>query len=1591
MTENELAENEYTVNLYNALIDNVVKLLPDDDKLKYFTKKYLEAISFKILRTYRNSDLVDFIMDRYKYFNESYETNGNFRIFINNKKERSVIEVVCPYAPHVFVTIEKVIHLHNLSIKFKAHPLISTTFKESKNTQESNKIVVIYFELEEIKDEHVLDEIRDDIQKHLQATEIAYRDLSKSEEHIKKTLKIFKKDEQPNQDIEYKKEQIELVNWLTENWFLFGSCSITRKNNSKSMSVKKIDQAAGIFNDDFLKFSKLAITDLVEVFIWKEKEFSHNNFSFSTIKCKSPILRFSNLMCLRIGIPTSKDVIEEHVFLGLIKGSSLQFKNQEVPIIRKKINYIFKTNNMVEGGYHYNQVIRVCNTLPKFELFRTQKESLLRLTENLLSISNPNEVYCFYDNPSHQVLEVIIVVPLSYTKTNLDVIKNYLIENIPHSDSEYFEVKGIENNWVQLYFDLLGDKPYQLDVEEIENDIKQLTKTWTTKVKEVMKLHHSASISKQLCDHYLPMMPKHYKASSSANETVEDILYLEQLAHSGDVQFNLTSFSVPNSKLDNKATLLYIYSKEKIDLNMVMPILQNFGFYILDQINSRIGDFEKTYGYIQSYRVQDSNGNPIDLKLRRKNIIKGLDAVFSEKTENDKLNSLILKTELNWRDINVIQLYRNYYLQIGVSYTKGRINNCLLKYPEYITAIYHYFITKFSPENKFGNIEYRKNELLPVLKKKFIDSLRHVSDIADDVILRTIFKLVEATIRTNYFIPKKAGETYISVKLNPSMLEEMPKPVPFREIYVHDVGFEATHIRFGRVARGGLRWSDRTEDFRTEVLGLVKTQQSKNVVIVPVGSKGGFALKKQNLSREELLKEGIKQYKKFISGMLDITDNFIKPGEAHFPNHIMPYDELDPYLVVAADKGTASFSDIANSVSLKYKFWLGDGFASGGSVGYDHKKEGITARGGWECVKLHFKELGKDIQTEETSVIGIGDMSGDVFGNGMILSKKLLLKAAFNHIHIFIDPTPECESTWAERKRLFEMPRSTWKDFDSKLISQGGGVFDRNSKEIVLTNEIKTMLNIDKDILNGEQLIKSILKMEAELIWFGGIGTYMKDENETHFQVGDQANNSVRINITECKAKVIGEGANLGITQLGRLAYDAKGGKLNSDAIDNSAGVNMSDYEVNIKILLEQLVHDKRIATKEEREAVLAFATNEVSDLVLKNNRGQHRLISVDKIRTKNDFKQFKFLINTLITSKGLDSEAEAIPSRGELERMDKAKETLQRPVLAKLQAYVKMYVSDELLEGKLIDDKYFHLMYKDYFPKSITDKYVKDIDKHQLKREIIATQLTNYVVNRAGITFFDHVGKKSGHKLENVAKVYLIFDEIFEGEKFRENLFALEEVDENAKYKALMVFENLLEYCSIKSLHIFKDLIEFKFIKSFNKVLKECLEIIQVNDKNLLKKWTKIGFDYDYAILLEKFKNLRILANVIFLIDKFELKTMDSLSLINNVKNIFGIDWLIETVKSVEITTDWELSHKEILLKDIESHKMSLIEFVIVTCQNEKISVSDLSEKDIINLFLKSHPINVRAYLDNFEILKNGAIINLTSLAVGVSKLNIL
>lgn len=910
--------------------------------------------------------------------------------------------------------------------------------------------------------------------------------------------------------------------------------------------------------------------------------------------------------------------------------------------------------------------------------------------------------------------------------------------------------------------------------------------SWSEKLKALTQRALGEQRGLPLWQKYHQLLPPDYQLLISPRHALNDILQLEHIRVYGRQCVSLLKPSAAHPHFR-----LHFYSQQERYLDEFIPVLENMHLRVMDQVQFAFS-IDGVPAAIKSFTIKAATSPSLPLSWIKSRLLETIQSVMEGRAENDALNKLVILAGLSWQECDVLRAYRNYYLQLEHRTTKDSVHHALFHHPAVAKGLYDYFEARFRPNPAWQDSMLREELVLFPLRLQLLENMAQVANINDDRILRIIFNLIDATVRSNFHQRRLQDDYFIAIKINSLGVIDMPAPRPQYEIYVHGADMEGIHLRGGRISRGGIRWSDRIDDFRTEILDLMQTQISKNALIIPTGAKGGFVVKR-NGAEQDFKQAGQKAYLRLIRGLLDLTDNY-HDGAIVNPAGVVVHDDDDPYLVVAADKGTAKFSDIANAVAAEYRFWLGDAFASGGSCGYDHKALGITARGAWECVRRHFRELGKDIQKEPFTVIGIGSMDGDVFGNGMLLSPCIRLLAAFSGQHIFIDPNPPASGEpLKERLRLFELAGSSWNDYDRSLISSGGGVYSRTDKDIPVSAELKQWLGIRYKSIDGESLIQYLLKTPVELLWLGGIGTYVKAGAEKHEEVGDRGNDGVRVNAGDLGALVVGEGANLGFTQKARIEYNLRGGRINTDAVDNSAGVDTSDHEVNLKILLSGL-HKKNII--EDYQSLFIGMTEEICRLVLADNIAQSLCLSLEQRRCAINPPAFVQVAERLEAAGFLDRAVESFPQSNEIR--SRYGQTLSRPELAVLMSTGKMYLTQQIQSHKLLlQDECYQPYLQAYFPADFGERFKPHLAGHPLANEIKATVISNYIINRAGCGFLsqDDMGEADGVFVH--ADLYLAFDRALQAEALRQAIHELDnKIPVDLQYQLLVQIEQTLADC---------------------------------------------------------------------------------------------------------------------------------------------------------------------------------------------------
>ncbi|UBO75817.1 NAD-glutamate dehydrogenase [Aeromonas rivuli] len=1052
-------------------------------------------------------------------------------------------------------------------------------------------------------------------------------------------------------------------------------------------------------------------------------------------------------------------VIGEDRFIGLYASSIYNTSATQIPLISHRLERIMVASGHEKGSHAYKALLNVLETYPRDELIQAREEELLATGLGVLAMQERDMLRLFVRRDVYgRFFSCMVYVTKERYNTALRVKTQQILQQHFGSNEEVeFNVYFSEGVLARTHYIVrVNNNNVDVDVNQVQNNLIEAARSWDDRLDSVLLAHYGEAQGNELSRRFNDAFPRAYKEDVLPGSAVADIIALENLSEAEPL--GMLFYRAQEEENDRRVRLKLFHRTEPIHLSDVLPMLENMGLRVIGETPYEVKTPNGEVFWILDFSMLLRGDQPFSLAKSQQRFQQAFASIWNKALEDDGFNRLVLGASLTGRQVSVLRAYAKYMRQTGVSFSQSYIEETLTRYPELAQLLFSLFEARLDPAlNQDG-------AALQTLHDTLTAKLDLVANLDDDRIIRRYMEMIEATLRTNYYQPDAQGniKPYISFKLAPSGISDMPQPLPKFEIFVYSPRVEGVHLRWGKVARGGLRWSDRKEDFRTEVLGLVKAQQVKNTVIVPVGAKGGFYCKQMPVgaARAVIQEEGKACYRLFIRGLLDVTDNILQ-GEVIPPRQVVRHDEDDYYLVVAADKGTATFSDIANEISHEYGHWLGDAFASGGSVGYDHKKMGITARGAWESVKRHFRELEINCQTTDFSCVGIGDMAGDVFGNGMLLSEHTQLVGAFNHMHIFIDPTPDAASTFAERKRLFELPGSSWDDYNRELISVGGGIFLRSAKSIKLSPQIQTLLGTDKASMAPNELIKALLCLNVDLLWNGGIGTYVKSHKESDGEVGDRSNDALRVNGRDLRARIVGEGGNLGFTQLGRIEYASQGGHINTDFTDNVGGVDCSDNEVNIKILLNQLVAAGDLTLK-QRNQMLYEMTDAVADIVLTNAYRQSQSISVTSYRAADQLKEQQRFIQGLEREGKLDRALEFLPSDEELSERMAAGQGLTRPELAVLVAYGKMVLKEQLNCPEITDEPFLARMLVTSFPEQLQQRFGEALAQHPLRGEIIATRVANMLVNDMGLNFATRMKDETGASVAEVATCFAMAREVF-------------------------------------------------------------------------------------------------------------------------------------------------------------------------------------------------------------------------------------
>ncbi|NNF51091.1 MAG: NAD-glutamate dehydrogenase [Gammaproteobacteria bacterium] len=1342
-----------------------------------FISMYFKNVAVEDLRERSPANLAGMALSHLE-FGSRRKPGESLHRFLNPRRERdgwssphTVLQMVNDDMPFLVDSLGMVLNRSGLSVHLTIHPVFKVKRNKDnkvtgvsvpdKHTRGKNAESFIQIIFNRIGDGELANTLDKAIAETLGDIRLATADWAKMMKESHRTRELLRKNPPPLGKKELTESEA-LLEWMEQDHFTYLGFReyLLAEENGETTLVAKKGSGLGILRARHRSWTSSARSSKQLAEDIRKQSRSRELLIITKANSLSTVHRPGYLDY--IGVKTynkSGEVTGERRFLGLFTSVAYSRSPREIPLLRLKVEKIMERSGLRPGSHAGKALLHILETYPRDEFFQATVEDLFRIAMGISSLQDRQRVRVFIRRDAfRRFFSCLVYVPRDqYNTTVRKKIEDILLATFDGT-SVTSTPQLSESVLARIYLIVRTEPGAQprFNIRSIEKRITAAVRSWRDLLAETLTERFGEQRGLELFDRYGHFFPAAYEEDVSPRAASFDIEKLDALGNEPD-SLRMSLYRPPSFP-DSNLRFKVFHRELPIPISEALPMLENMGLEVISERPYHVEFADGSSIWIQDFEMVYAH-SVIDPGKVNEKFQQAFYRAWRGQIEDDGFNRLVLGAGLTWRQVSLLRAYCKYLLQTRLPFSQAYMEESLSQHPLINAKLVELFECRLNPELSPAVRKRRSTKI----RQKLAEMLDDVASQDDDRILRSFLSVVMATLRANYFQhdDSKPETPYLSFKFDPRDVPDLPKPRPMFEIFVYSPRVEGVHLRGGTVARGGLRWSDRREDFRIEVLGLMKAQMVKNTVIVPVGAKGGFVVKRlPSGTREEVMAEVIDCYKIFISGLLDLTDNIVDDAVCP-PAKLVRHDSDDPYLVVAADKGTATFSDIANSVSIEHGFWLGDAFASGGSVGYDHKKMGITARGAWESVKRHFREIGVDTQKEPFTVAGIGDMSGDVFGNGMLLSRHIRLQAAFNHLHIFLDPDPDPASSFAERERLFALPRSGWDDYNKDLISNGGGIFSRKDKQIKLSKEIRSMLDLKQETLTPQELISAILRMRVDLLWNGGIGTYVKASPESSADVGDRTNDSLRVNGAELRCRVVGEGGNLGLTQLGRVEYALSGGRLNTDFIDNSAGVDCSDREVNIKILLNLVRQHKRL-TDARRQRLLAAMTDEVGQLVLRNNYLQSQAISMLETHAAERVNEHAHVIRSMERRKELDRALEALPNEDDIAERRRNQRGLTRPELAVLLSYSKISLYKDLLKSDVPEDSYLGLELTRYFPAPLQKHHSELMSKHRLRREIIANAITNSMINRMGPTFADRMQEETGTDAASVARAYTIAREAF-------------------------------------------------------------------------------------------------------------------------------------------------------------------------------------------------------------------------------------
>ncbi|HVV67653.1 MAG TPA: NAD-glutamate dehydrogenase [Gammaproteobacteria bacterium] len=1525
-----------------------------------------------------------------RIFNPTLQTDGwestHTVLEFNLDDQPFLVDTLCTEINREGLAVHFLIHLGGIKVLRNTKHEITGILPPDSSNSEALTEAPIYIEIDRQTDPKVLKALGENLDRVIGDARLAVQDWKKLQGEVYSALEEMEAVKPPatTEDIEEAKA---FLRWLLDNHFTFLGYRLYDFVMDGQKEALKLVKHSGLGVLRETSQSKLLryYADLTPEA--RKLGLSNQILLLAKTNTRSTVHgnRYTDFVSVK-RFNAKGAIIGERWFVGLYTSNVYNDSPRTFPLIRLKISEVLKRSGLPPKGHAHKALAHILETLPRDDLFHSTPKELYDLSLGILELQDRRCIRLFVRKDIYgRFISCLVYVPRDDFNVELGARMQEILQESFSAIEISYETRFFDSILARIHYTIRINpkQPRSYDLSAIERRLIEAGRSWKDGLHEQLIAYFGEEKGNALYASYYRAFPAAYKEAFSPQSAVFDIEHIEKLNAENNLEMSLYQ----SQRTDDLIHFKLFHPQTTIPLSDAIPILEKMGLRVIGEQPYQLQFNHGRSVWINDFSMRYSGGE-LNIDENRENFQEAFKKIWNYEAEHDGFNSLVLLSHLNWRETALLRAFAKYLKQIGFTFSQEYMEATLARNPEVTQLLIQMFFEKFDPAQQSG----KTTTALLELSEKITQALEGVANLDEDRILRMYLNLIHAMVRVNYFQNDALGDTkpYLSFKFNPDLIHDLPLPKPAHEIFVYSPRLEGIHLRAGKVARGGIRWSDRREDFRREVLGLMKAQQVKNAIIVPAGSKGGFIPKllPTDGDREQILQEGIHCYQDFIRGLLDLTDN-MQDHTIIPPANTVCYDDSDPYLVVAADKGTATFSDIANAISLQYQFWLGDAFASGGSAGYDHKKIGITARGAWESVKRHFQELEIDIDNHPFTVVGIGDMSGDVFGNGMLQSKQIKLVGAFNGTHIFLDPDPDPAISFVERQRLFNLPRSTWEDYNEALISTGGGVFKRSVKTIKLSPEIKKLLNIKKDQIAPNDLVQTLLKAPVDLLWNGGIGTYVKASTETHLDAGDRSNDGVRVNGDELKCRVVCEGGNLGLTQLGRIEYELNGGCINTDFIDNSGGVDCSDHEVNIKILLNHIVSQGEL-TEKNRNILLAKMTDEVAQLVLHDNYRQVRALSINTDLSLHYLDLYSRYIKEMVKEGKLDRELEYLPSDETLVTRKANGKGFTRPEIAVLLAYSKNILKAEIIDSDLADEDYLNQYIQHAFPQILRKRYGEALNQHRLRREIIATQLSNTLINDMGITFVYQMHDETRADTIDIVRAYIISKEIF-------NLRDLRETIESLNIKVTLQVEMILELVQLIRRQVrwflrnLRPKLDIKatiahFASGVTTLKKNLGSLLTSTEKSMLEEKSQAmieaGVPEAIAIQVANAKALSSALNIIEAATEKQIDLKKAAKIYFNLADRLGLNEFRETINKYPFDSRWTVLARSAVKSDLDWLQRALMQAVLKQKSKNKDPVS------LVEAWLETNHIMVERWETIFTEIKANPTPEYAMLVVAVREL---